>query len=67
MFGGGFTWSGVPFGRYILSETVLPQGYGVYLIPGFPFDQGLNGYIVEIGEAAPHLTVAVYNFLPTLS
>jgi hypothetical protein len=61
--GGGLLWTDVPYGVYGLSETVYPRGYEQNVAPGYAYDQGLDGYAVEIGAGNPDVTVAVYNFV----
>jgi hypothetical protein len=62
-FDGGFTWNDVPFGSYGLRETNYPRGYGQSDVPGYSYNEGLNGYEVTIGEGNSSVTVAVYNFI----
>lgn len=60
---GGFLWSDVPIGRYGLRETDFPDGYGQLVVLGSQFDEGLDGWAVDLSEGQPNITVAVFNFL----
>jgi hypothetical protein len=60
-----FTWSGLPFGDYLIAEAVLPAGATTYVLSarnttGDPE----TGYRVTLGAATPQLTVRIYNFSP---
>jgi hypothetical protein len=60
-----FTWSGLPFGDYLIAEAVLPEGATTYVLSarqttGDPE----TGYRVTLDEATPQLTVRIYNFSP---
>lgn len=62
---GGFTWSGLPFGDYLIAEAVLPVGATTYILSarnttGDPD----TGYRVTLDAANPELTVRIYNFSP---
>lgn len=60
-----FTWSGLPFGEYLIAEAVLPAGATTYILSarntsGDP----ATGYRVTLDAASPELTVRIYNFSP---
>jgi hypothetical protein len=60
-----FTWSGLPFGDYLIAEAVLPAGAATYVLSarnttGDPE----TGYRVTLDAANPQLTVRIYNFSP---
>jgi hypothetical protein len=60
-----FTWSGLPFGDYLIAEAVLPAGATTYVLSarntsGDPE----TGYRVTLDAATPELTVRIYNFSP---
>jgi len=60
-----FTWSGLPFGDYLIAEAVLPAGATTYVLSarntsGDPE----TGYRVTLDETNPELTVRIYNFSP---
>jgi hypothetical protein len=63
--GRSFTWSGLPFGDYLIAEAVLPAGATTYVLSaqdtrGDPD----TGYRVTLDEANPELGVRIYNFSP---
>jgi hypothetical protein len=63
--GRSFTWSGLPFGNYLIAEAVLPAGATTYVLSaqdtrGDPD----TGYRVALDEANPELGVRIYNFSP---
>ena len=63
--GSSFTWSGLPFGDYLIAEAVLPEGASTYILSardtrGDPD----TGYRVTLDEATPELGVRIYNFSP---
>ena len=60
-----FTWSGLPFGDYLIAEAVLPAGATTYILSarnttGDPE----TGYRVTLDATNPELTVRIYNFSP---
>jgi hypothetical protein len=60
-----YTWSGLPFGDYLIAEAVLPTGATTYILSarnttGDPE----TGYRVTLDETNPELTVRIYNFSP---
>jgi hypothetical protein len=60
-----FTWSGLPFGDYLIAEAVLPAGATTYVLSarntsGDPE----TGYRVTLDETNPELIVRIYNFSP---
>jgi hypothetical protein len=60
-----FTWSGLPFGDYLIAEAVLPADATTYVLSarnttGDPE----TGYRVTLDAANPELTVRIYNFSP---
>jgi len=63
--GSSFTWSGLPYGDYLIAEAVLPEGATTYILSardtrGDPD----TGYQVTLDEANPELGVRIYNFSP---
>jgi hypothetical protein len=63
--GSSFTWSGLPYGDYLIAEAVLPAGATTYILSarntrGDPD----TGYGVTLDEANPQLGVRIYNFSP---
>ena len=63
--GRAFTWSGLPYGDYLIAEAVLPAGATTYILStrdtrGDPD----TGYRVTLDEANPELGVRIYNFSP---
>jgi hypothetical protein len=63
--GSSFTWSGLPYGDYLIAEAVLPAGATIYILSardtrGDPD----TGYRVTLDEANPQLGVRIYNFSP---
>jgi len=61
---GGFLWADVPFGAFGLRETAFTRGFGRNVVPGYPFNEGLGGFEVDLGEGDPDVTVEVFNFIP---
>ncbi|MDF2761771.1 MAG: hypothetical protein K0S83_505 [Thermomicrobiales bacterium] len=62
---GSFTWSGLPFGDYLIAEAVLPVGATTYILSarnttGDPD----TGYRITLDEANPEQLVRIYNFSP---
>jgi len=70
--GGRFTWSDLPFGKYLLQAAQLADGYDRYLVPNL---DGLNsdpaagynvapdtGYIVPLDADHTHVSLNVYVF-----
>jgi hypothetical protein len=63
--GRSFTWSGLPYGDYLIAEAVLPAGATTYVLSardtrGDPD----TGYRVTLDGANPELGVRIYNFSP---
>jgi hypothetical protein len=63
--GSSFTWSGLPYGDYLIAEAVLPAGATTYVLSardtrGDPE----TGYRVTLDAANPELGVRIYNFSP---
>jgi hypothetical protein len=63
--GRSFTWSGLPYGDYLIAEAVLPAGATTYILSardtrGDPD----TGYRVTLDEENPELGVRIYNFSP---
>jgi hypothetical protein len=60
-----FTWSGLPFGDYLIAEAVLPAGATTYVLSakGTSGDPE-TGYRVTIDAANPEPSVRIYNFSP---
>jgi hypothetical protein len=63
--GRSFTWSGLPYGEYLIAQAVLPAGATTYVLSarntrGNPD----TGYRVTLDEANPELRVRIYNFSP---
>jgi hypothetical protein len=62
---GSFTWSGLPFGDYLIAEAVLPAGATTYILSARNTSGDPNtGYRVTLDAANPELTVRIYNFSP---
>jgi hypothetical protein len=62
---GFFTWSGLPFGDYLIAEAVLPAGATTYVLSAQNTSGDPNtGYQVTLDAANPELTVRIYNFSP---
>jgi hypothetical protein len=60
-----FTWSGLPFGDYLIAEAVLPAGSTTYILSARNTSGDPNtGYRVTLDAANPELTVRIYNFSP---
>jgi hypothetical protein len=60
-----FTWSGLPFGDYLIAEAVLPAGSTTYILSARNTNGDPDtGYRVTIDAANPELTVRIYNFSP---
>ena len=60
-----FTWSGLPFGDYLIAEAVLPAGSTTYVLSARNTSGDPDtGYRVTIDAANPELTVRIYNFSP---
>jgi hypothetical protein len=60
-----FTWSGLPFGDYLIAEAVLPAGATTYILSARNTSGDPNtGYRVTLDAATPELTVRIYNFSP---
>jgi hypothetical protein len=63
--GGGFTWSSIPFGEYIIAEAVLPTGATTYSLSAKGASGGPEtGYRVTLNAETPDLFVRIYNFKP---
>ena len=62
---GTFTWSGLPYGDYIIAETTMPAGSTTYILSAANTsgDPG-TGYRVTLDEATPELSARIYNFNP---
>jgi hypothetical protein len=60
-----FTWSGLPYGDYLIAEAVLPTGATTYILSARDTsgDQE-TGYRVTLDAANPQLAVRIYNFSP---
>jgi hypothetical protein len=62
---GSFTWSGLPFGDYLIAEAVLPAGATTYILSARDTTGDPDtGYRVTLDAANPELTVRIYNFSP---
>ena len=60
-----FTWSGLPFGDYLIAEAVLPAGATTYVLSARNTSGDPDtGYRVTLDAATPELTVRIYNFSP---
>jgi hypothetical protein len=60
-----FTWSGLPFGDYLIAEAVLPAGATTYVLSARNTSGDPDtGYRVTLDPTNPELTVRIYNFSP---
>jgi hypothetical protein len=60
-----FTWSGLPYGDYLIAEAVLPAGATTYVLSARDTSgDPETGYRVTLDEANPQLAVRIYNFSP---
>ena len=63
--GDTFTWSGLPFGDYLIAEAVLPTGATTYSLSAKGTTGGPDtGYRLMLSAANPNLAVRIYNFAP---
>jgi hypothetical protein len=64
--GRSFTWSGLPYGDYLIAEAVLPAGATTYILSARATTGDPDtGYRVTLDEANPELGVRIYNFSPS--
>ena len=62
---GTFTWSGLPYGDYIIAETTMPAGSTTYILSAANTSgDPSTGYRVTLDEATPELSARIYNFNP---
>lgn len=62
---GAFTWSGLPYGDYLIVEAVLPAGSTTYILSARDTaGDAATGYRVRIDAANPEPAVRIYNFAP---
>jgi hypothetical protein len=60
-----FTWSGLPYGDYLIAEAVLPTGAMTYVLSARDTSgDPATGYRVTLDAANPQLAVRIYNFSP---
>jgi hypothetical protein len=60
-----FTWSGLPYGDYLIAEAVLPTGATTYVLSARDTSgDPETGYQVRLDAANPELAVRIYNFSP---
>ncbi len=61
--GGAWLWQELPLGAYYLYESILPDGYMTYFIPGSAAVGGSadEGYSVAIDESAPDIGLNVFH------
>jgi hypothetical protein len=60
-----FTWSGLPYGDYLIAEAVLPAGATTYVLSARDTSgDPETGYRVTLDAANPQLAVRIYNFSP---
>src|SRR5215207_3573967 len=58
-----FTWSGLPYGDYLIAEAVLPAGATTYILSARDTSGDKEtGYRVTLDAANPQLAVRIYNF-----
>ena len=63
--GDTFTWSGLPFGDYLIAEAVLPSGATTYgLAARNASGNPQTGFRITLDAANPDLAVRIYNFAP---
>lgn len=63
--GGAFTWSGLPYGDYLIAEVVLPPGATTFSLSAANVTgDAESGYGVTLDEANPALAVRIYAFSP---
>ena len=63
--GGSFTWSGLPFGNYLIADIALPPGATTYsLSAANAAGDSESGYRVTLDETNPALAVRIYAFSP---
>ena len=62
---GIFTWSGLPFGEYLIADVVLPPGATTYSLSAVDASgDPESGYRVTLEEANPAVSVRIYAFSP---
>jgi hypothetical protein len=60
-----FTWSGLPFGDYLIAEVALPPGATTYSLSAANVSgDPESGYRITLDEANPALSVRIYAFSP---
>ena len=60
-----YTWSGLPYGEYVIAEAVLPAGATSYVLSARDASgDPATGYRVTLNGEQPDLTVRIYNFVP---
>jgi hypothetical protein len=60
-----FTWSGLPYGDYLIAEAVLPAGATTYVLSARDTSgDPATGYRVTLDAANPQLGLRIYNFSP---
>lgn len=65
---GQWRWGDLPLGTYTLRETVLPEGFIDYFVPGSAAVGGSpnSGYTITLDESAPEIAITLFNFQPAL-
>jgi hypothetical protein len=64
--GDSFTWSGLPYGDYLLAQTVLPAGATSYVVAARGASgNSETGYRLTLDPAQPDVSVRIYNLAPS--
>lgn len=59
-----YTWDNLPYGRYLLAEAVLPQGYDAYIVSAAAATgEPETGYTITVDATTPDILLTIYNFV----